>query len=170
MQKVLMLMIISMGLLLTGCSAGVEQSETPQVGRLAPDFTLPNLAGQSVSLSDARGKPVLLNFWASWCNPCRAEIPYIEALNEGWLGQAPPVALLAINVGESPVAVKEFMERNNLSFTVLLDMSQEVALKYNLPGLPTTFLIDEDGVIRDRKVGPFRSVAEIESGLDKIMP
>ena len=156
-------LILTTVLLVAGCS-----SQAPQVGELAPDFQLPNLEGQSISLSDFRGEPVLVNFWASWCGPCIYEMPFIQEVYEEW--SASGLVVLAINKGESLSTAKDFMQSNNYSFPVLLDISQDVALEYNIWGIPTTFFIDRDGIIQATKVGAFSSKAEIEMMLSEIIP
>jgi peroxiredoxin len=156
-------LILTAALLVAGCSA-----QGSQVGELAPDFQLPNLEGQSISLSDFRGKPVLVNFWASWCLPCRYEMPFIQEVYEEW--SASGLVVLAINQGESLSTAKDFMQSGNYSFPVLLDISQHVALEYNIRGIPATFFIDKDGIIQATKVGPFLSKAEIEMRLSEIIP
>ena len=163
-------MLVS-GLVLSGCSSPTPTStpaQGPEMGKLAPDFQLSNLDGQSVSLSDFRGKPVLLNFWASWCGPCRFEMPFIQTIYEEWTGKG--LVVLTVNLQESPARVREFVETLGLSFPVLLATSQDVPLVYNIRSIPTTFFIDRDGVIQDIKIGAFSSVAEIERRLGKIMP
>jgi cytochrome c biogenesis protein CcmG/thiol:disulfide interchange protein DsbE len=155
--------ILTTVLLVAGCSA-----QAPQVGELAPDFQLPNLEGQSISLSDFRGEPVLVNFWASWCLPCRYEMPFIQEVYEEW--SASGLVVLAINKGESLSTAKDFMQSYNLSFPALLDINQDVALEYNIWSIPTTFFIDKDGIIQAIKVGPFLSKADIENSLSKIIP
>ena len=164
--KAVLLIILISGLLITGCSAGTNQK--PVIGKPAPDFQLKNLDGQSISLSDFRGKPVLINFWASWCQPCVYEMPFIQEVFEEWSGQG--LVVLTINIGESSSKAKTFMESHDLSFPVLLDTKQDVAEKYNIRGIPTTFFIDENGIIKRMKIGAFISAAEIENSLSKIMP
>ena len=154
---------------MASCSSP-SPAQSPQVGKLAPDFELPGLDGQAVSLSGLRGKPVLINFWASWCEPCRFEMPFIQEIYEGWTGKTPSLVILTINLGESPSRVERFMERYGLSFPVLLDTSQNVALEYNIRGIPTTFFIDKDGIIQDIKIGAFLNRTEIEMRLSKIIP
>ena len=99
--------MLTLGLLVSGCSAGSELSEA-QVGNLAPDFQLDNLDGKPVALSDLKGKPVLLNFWATWCPPCRDEMPYIQEIYDEWSDEG--LVVLAINYGESASRVKEFVQ------------------------------------------------------------
>jgi len=157
-------MLVS-GLIMPGCSS---PTQSPEIGKLAPDFQLIALNGQIVSLSDFRGKPVLLNFWASWCGPCRFEMPFLQQIYEGWTGGG--LVVLTINLQESPVIVKEFMENFGFSFPVLLAASREVPLAYNIRFIPTTFFIDKNGIIRDIKLGPFASAVEIAEWLSRIMP
>lgn len=169
--KVVLVIILTSGLLISGCSAGSSpegSAQAPQVGKLAPDFQLPNLEGQPISLSHFRGKPVLVNFWATWCPPCRYEMPYIQEVFDEWSGNG--LVVLAINIGESPSTVKDFIQSGNFSFPVLLDTKQDVALKYNVRGIPATFFIDKDGIIQDIRIGAFPNKEAIEKRLSKIIP
>ena len=172
MPRVILPIILTLVLLVTGCSAGSEPPdgksptapvEGTQVGNLAPDFQLQNLDGQAVSLSDFRGKPVLVNFWASWCPPCRSEMPYIQEIYEEWSDKG--LLVLAINIGESSSKAEEFMQSYNLSFTVLLDTKQDVAQRYNITGIPTTFFIDKDGIIQEKVSSAFQNKTQIENRL-----
>ncbi len=167
----ILVFILTDALLITGCSSPStmgDSAQAPQVGKLAPDFQLPSLEGQSISLSDSRGSPVLVNFWASWCGPCRSEMPYIQEIYEGWTGRG--LVILAINLGESHTKVESFMQSYALSFPVLLDTNQDVANNYNIIGIPTTFFIDGYGIIQAIKIGAFSGTAEIEENLSKILP
>ena len=134
---------------------------------LAPDFQLPNLEGQTISLSDLKGKPVLLNFWATWCGPCVSEMPYLQEIYDEWSGKG--LVLLTINGGESSSKVSKFMQNQNLSLPVLLDTKQDVFRRYNIMGIPTTFFIDKDGIIQEKVIGAFPNKAEIEKRLSKIV-
>ncbi len=163
--KVILLIILTL-LIITGCSG--ESNQSPQIGKTAPDFKLDSLDGQSISLSNLRGKPVLINFWATWCSPCRDEMPYIQAVYDEWSDKG--LVVLAINVGESPSQVEKFMESQHLSLLVLLDTKRAAAQEYNIRGIPTTFFIDKDGIIQDKIIGAFRNKAQIETRLSKIMP
>ena len=155
--------ILTTVLLVAGCSA-----QAPRVGELAPDFQFQDVDGQFAFLSDLRGNPVLINFWASWCGPCRYEMPFIQEVYEEW--SASGLVVLAINKGESLSTAKDFMQSYNLSFPALLDINQDVALEYNIRSIPTTFFIDKDGIIQAIKVGPFSSKTEIEMMLSTIIP
>ena len=166
---VLIFSVAFSGVLLSGCtSSGTTSEYGPGIGKLAPDFTLNSLDGQEVSLSGLRGKPVLLNFWATWCGPCRIEMPLLQEIYEKWAGKE--LVLLAVNLHEDPGKVREFVESAGYSFPVLLATGNEVPLSYNIRNIPATFFIDADGVIRDIKIGAFFGVEDIESRLVKIMP
>jgi len=166
MLVIILLSVLTSGLVMTGCISTSTQGV--EVGNLAPDFQLQSLAGQTISLGDLQGKPVLINFWATRCPPCRGEMPYIQEIYEEWSGNG--LVVLAINIGESSSSVEGFMQSNGLSFTVLLDTKQNVAQKYNIQYIPTTFFIDKDGIIQDKVIGAFQNKAQIENRLSKIMP
>jgi peroxiredoxin len=138
-----------------------------QVGNLAPNFQLNNLEGKPVSLGDLRGKPVILNFWATWCQPCVSEMPFLQIVYEEQSAEG--LVLLAINIDGTSSQVKEFLQGHNLSLPVLLDTKQDVAQRYNIQYIPTTFFIDKEGIIQAVKVGAFPSKEAIEGDLDKIM-
>ena len=139
-----------------------------KVGNLAPDFQLQNLEGDPVSLSELRGKPVILNFWATWCSPCVHEMPYLQQVYEEWSGKG--LVLLAINIGATSSKVTEFLQGHSLFLPVLLDTKQDIARRYNIQYIPTTFFIDKDGIIQVVKVGAFPNKEAIETDLSKIMP
>jgi cytochrome c biogenesis protein CcmG/thiol:disulfide interchange protein DsbE len=157
--------ILTLGLLIASCAG--KTSQNPWIDKPAPDFRLPSLDGQAISLTDFKGKPVLINFWATWCGPCRGEMPFIQQVYEEWQGRG--LILLAINIGETPSQVAEFMQSQGLSFPVLVDTEGKVAEKYNIQYIPSTFFIARDGIIQNMKVGAFQSKAEIESSLSKLI-
>ena len=95
-------------------------------------------------------------------------MPFIQEVYKEWSDKG--LVLLAINVGESSSKVEEFMQNHNLSFTVLLDTKQNVARRYNITGIPTTFFIDKDGIIQEKVIGAFRNKTQIENRLSKIIP
>ncbi len=164
-------LILTAGLLVTGCSSASQPDgpgEAPQVGKLAPDFRLSGLDGQSVSLKDFRGRPVLVNFWASWCGPCVYEMPFIEEVYKEWSGKG--LGVLAINIGESRSQALGFVESNRLSFPVLLDRDGKVAEQYNVRNIPTTIFVDKEGIIQVIKIGTFPNKAAIEDNLSKVVP
>jgi len=172
LPKIILVIILASvlvsGLVMAGCSGSSSgPAQGPEIGKLAPDFQLSNLDGQVISLGDFRGQPVLLNFWASWCGPCRYEMPFLQEIFEG--SSDTGLVILAVDLQENPSRVKEFVEEFGLSFPVLLATNQEVPLAYNIRGIPATFFIDKNGIIQDIKIGAFSSPMEIGIRLRKIM-
>ena len=165
LRMVLLVAVMVLGMVIPGCSSNDVSSPAPQEN-LAPDFQLPDLDGQLVTLSDLRGSPVLLNFWATWCGPCRSEMPFIQDISEDEEFSSNGLLILAINIGEDSSTAKRFMVDNGLTFNVLLDTDQKIASEYNIRAIPTTFFIDKDGIIRDVKVGAFSSKASLEKSLN----
>lgn len=128
-------------------SSSQELSESPQEGFLAPHFSLPDLGGTQISLSDYRGKVVLLNFWATWCSPCRREIPSLDRLYQ--LRKDKDFEILAISVDRtSPSKVADFVANYQMSFPVLVNPQGDVGQRYWTRAIPTSFLLDKKGVIR----------------------
>lgn len=118
-------------------------------GVLAPSFALTSLNGEEVKLEDYRGKKVLLNFWATWCPPCKAEMPAMEKLYKKYSGE---FEILSVNLDpENDVA--GFAKKNDLSFPILLDEKQEVQSQYSVISIPTTYMIDEKGIIVNKQIG-----------------
>ena len=155
-------LIITIALMTTNCAS-------TRPGEKAQDFELTNLEGETVSLTDYRGTPVMLNFWASWCGPCRSEMPYFQEVFEDTEWKAVGLEILAVNIGEAPWVAEGFMESNGFTFPVLLDRTGEVADMYNVRKIPATFFIDERGIIRDSDVGAFRSKAHLERRLYELL-
>jgi peroxiredoxin len=121
-------------------------------GQPAPDFTLVDMEGKSHRLSDYRGKVVLLNFWATWCPPCREEIPSMVALNRQMAGR--PFAMLCASIDEGgKPAVQEYYAKSGNSLPTLLDTESSVATLYGTTGVPETYVIDKNGIIQEKAVG-----------------
>lgn len=117
----------------------------------AIDFKLKDLDGKELSLSDLKGKKVFLNFWATWCPPCKAEMPEIEKLYQETKDSN--LVIVAVEIGEPLDTVKPFIDKNKYNFKVLLDPDQSVATKYNITSIPTSYFIDVDGNIVSKIVG-----------------
>jgi cytochrome c biogenesis protein CcmG/thiol:disulfide interchange protein DsbE len=129
-----------------GSSPNARSAAPTPLAEAAPEFTLQTLDGQSVRLSDYRGQVVLLNTWATWCPPCRAEMPDLEAYyrqhgRDGFV-------VLAVNNQESPGTVAAFLGEHDFTFPILLDPEGVVIREYGVLGLPTSFFIDRDGTMR----------------------
>jgi peroxiredoxin len=118
---------------------------------VAPDFSLRGEDGKTYRLSDYRGKVVVLNFWATWCPPCREEMPAMERAHHKVKGGK--IAIIAVNVGEDEDAVFGFTGLYPMSFPLPLDTDGSVTKKYPVPGLPTTYIIDPNGTATHRAVG-----------------
>lgn len=131
----------------------------------AYDFKLQDLSGKNVSLSDFKGKKVFLNFWATWCPPCRGEMPDIEKLYDETKNS--DLVILAINIGEDRDTVQSFLKSNNYNFNVLLDISQSTAGKYNISGIPTSYFINKDGTVSAKKIGAM-SLSEMKSYINAL--
>jgi peroxiredoxin len=127
-----------------------ENRPAPEVGSPAPDFQLDTLSGDAVRLSEFRGKPVLLNFWATWCGPCRLEMPAIESRFEEHKSD---LVVMGINFDEPASDVQTYVKELGLTFTILLDPGGEVQKLYRIRGYPSTYIVDAGGVVRIQHIG-----------------
>jgi len=140
-----------------------HDSVAPFPGYRAPDFALKDLDGNLVRLSDFLGKPVLLNFWATWCPPCRKEIPDLQAFHEQY---GDSVVLLGINWSEEAGDIKAFLSKYDANYTNLIDEWGKFFVLYQLTGLPTSHWIDEKGMVRGIWIGAM-SVDDMVAGFEK---
>jgi len=138
----------------------------PRIDQLAPELNLRTLDGQVVSLSDYKGQPVWISFWASWCPPCRAENPDIEEMYQKYRGEG--LVILAPAIGEDSSTVAGYVKRTDLTFTVGVDETTELAANYRIVGIPTHFFIDRDGVLRVWRIGSM-STKTMEKNIEKII-
>ena len=130
----------------------IATTPRPKVGSPAPEFRLLDMNGRPVALSDFRGKVVLLNFWATWCFPCRVEMPSMEAVYRSFREKG--LEILAISVDEQgPTVTRPFQEEKGLTFPILHDRDYQVGLLYGARSLPMTYAIDRQGIIRQRVFG-----------------
>jgi len=140
--------------------------EMPMLGATAPGFTLTNLQGQPVTLSQFRGRPVIINFWATWCVPCRNEMPAFQQAFE--THRAADLVILAVNFEEDASLVRPFVEELELTFEILYDTQTTVTQSYQVTGLPRTIFVDRQGVIKHIQVGELTEPLLAES-LEKIL-
>ena len=173
----LTLMLIAFALLLgafvaTACSNSnqeVDAVNSPPAakgGRLAPNFLLSDLDGNEIDLSNLRGKTVIVNFWATWCPPCREEMPDIESLYQQYKNQG--VEVIGIGMMENENRVREFVQKGNYSWTFTIDTKGDVARNYRVVAIPTSFFIDSQGIIRSIHRGPMNT-GDIEDNVKKII-
>lgn len=121
-------------------------------GMTAPVFALSNLTGKQISLSDFRGKVLIVNFWASWCPPCIEEMPSLQSLYINLQGR--PFELIAVNIDEKEFEPRNIAKKLGLSFQILLDPLQKTTKQYNLTGVPETYIIDKNGIVSNKIIGP----------------
>jgi thiol-disulfide isomerase/thioredoxin len=155
----LVLMLFVVITVFTGCSG--ESTSDLSIGSKAPDFELYDLDGDVHKLSEYKGSPVFLNFWATWCGPCRGEMPHLEEVYEEWKDNN--LTFFAVNIGESSTDVVSFLDYYGFTMPVLLDSAKTVSRRYGVSGIPTTYFIDEDGIIQNKVVGAFPDRESVES-------
>ena len=155
-SKGFVLVLLLSGFFLVACSE--QQGSQTQLfagaekGQQAPGFTLKDMQGQNVSLVDLKGKVVVLNFWATWCPPCREEMPSMEMLYRKYKDQG--LVILAVNVEKNgPQVVQSFLQRNPYSFPILLDETAEIQDLYRVFRFPETFIIDRQGIVVEKVTG-----------------
>ncbi len=164
-RRILMMIvaIVVVVLSLIGCGS----QSCPELGKPAPDFTLQNTEDKNITLSGLKGQILVINFWATWCGPCQFETPFFQAIHVERANKG--VAVLAIDVQESPAIVKNFVTSKNITFPVLLDTDAQVAQKYCLPNaLPITYFVNGEGILKARKIGAFQSQAELTNMLNAV--
>ena len=147
-------------------AAQAVRDPQPAAGHPAPDFTLTRFdTGTDASLSDWQGKPIVLNFWATWCGPCRAEMPALQAAYDQYGGD---LLVVGVEQGEENTVVGTFLDEFGITFPILLDTQMTVGRDYRILGLPTTFFIDSQGVIRRVHAGQLNS-AILAAGIEEIL-
>lgn len=142
---------------------------SPRQGFAAPDFTLETLEGVPITLSDLRGKAVVVNLWASWCPPCRAEMPALQAAYEADRERGLEIVAIDMTYQDSEEDAQRFAKDFGLTFTIALDRDGTVARQYLLRALPSTFFVGPDGVIRKVVIGGPMSEATIRSTVSEML-
>lgn len=138
---------------LVACLAAAAEPVKPQVGRPAPDFAVTTLGGAPLRLSDLRGKVVFVNLWATWCPPCREEIPSMVRFYEAFRNRG--VEIVAVSEDRDREALEKFVRRHGVTFPVAQDDNKRIYGLYRATGVPETHLIDRQGIIRHSQIGPF---------------
>lgn len=162
LSRTLAFFLILSLLFLIGCSTNSGGSESvgstdnskPKVGlgigNQAPDFTITMDDGKTIKLSELKGQPVFLNFWATWCPPCKKEMPDIQKISK----ESRSVRIIGVNVKENPMQVRSFLNSNGYTFPVGYDTKGDIAALYMATGIPTSYAIDTNGIIRHQIQGP----------------
>lgn len=130
--------------------AANREQQIPQKGQKFPDLVLESLDGDRIAFSSFAGKPIVINFWASWCEPCKEEMPLFEAV---YRQQNADVMVLGVNYNEPANVIRRFIEERQITFPILLDMDGKVAERFQVFGFPTTYFVDGEGVLRAAHVG-----------------
>ena len=162
-SALLVIVLNAVLLIVSGCSTATPTAEpevnadptTPPiglaVGYTAPELTITDLDGQEIRLSELRGKPVLVNFWAVWCGFCRIELPEMQEVYQEHKGDG--FVILAIDVQEDPAQVKAFVDELGLTFPIIVDDTGVTTRAYRVRGLPTSYFIGPDGIILGKQIG-----------------
>ena len=149
-QLILVLILIVFSAAACKTSPDETVRVSPEIGAMAPEFSLTNTAGEEVSLSGHRGQVVLINFWATWCPPCLQEMPGIDARNQQYQDE---LVVLAVNNDEAEARVTAFKEELNLSFEPLLDPGGKTGMLYQVRAFPTSVFVNEHGIIQFVHIG-----------------
>jgi peroxiredoxin len=151
MKKLSFLTILLCGFLLLMVACGPER-RVAEVYKPAPDFTLVDRQGKTWTLSELKGQVVFVNFWATWCPPCREEMPSMQKLHE--MLPKDKFKMLAILNSDDPALADSFAAKNGLTMPILDDQANKVGPKYGLTGMPETFIINKQGVLMEKFIGP----------------
>lgn len=174
-RRVVHIVVLLLGLAWIFASADQAGTSTagripaPQQGFLAPDFELQTITGETVRLSDLRGQAVLVNLWATWCPPCRAEMPAIERVYQEYKAQGFTVLAVDMTYQDSFADIAPFVEKYDLTFPILLEPNGEMARAYQLRSLPSSFFIDREGIIREVVIGGPMAEALLRTRVEEIL-
>lgn len=165
---IMLLILVAIGFILY-VSVAKDGEKVVKVGDKAPLFELKNLEGEKVALSDYKGKGVILNFWGTWCNPCKEEMPDLNRMNKIYHSKG--VEVLTVHVKDSPQQIKQFFSElpEEVELMVALDGSGDVMRAYNANDLPNTYIIDKNGIIKAHHKGQM-SRADIKKYMDMVQP
>jgi cytochrome c biogenesis protein CcmG/thiol:disulfide interchange protein DsbE len=158
LQQVMLLTLV-----LGGCGEA-ERRAPPTAGNPAPQYAAPTLSGDTLALADLQGQAVLLNIWATWCPPCREEMPALEALHRDMADEGLRVVAVSVDSRSAAGDVRQFLDEYGITFTVLHDPDEQVSRTFRTTGVPETYLIDRDGTIVKRWIGKIDAASEAVRG------
>lgn len=165
--RVAILGVLLVALVFALYSSFVKDPNAVKVGKTAPNFSLERLDGGELVLSDLRGKGVVLNFWGTWCEPCKAEMPALQKKYETYKDQG--LEVVGVNIGESPITVEPFIKQYGVGFPIVLDRKSQITKLYRIGPIPTTFFISPEGKVEEIYIGQLNE-ALIASKVEKILP
>jgi len=174
-RRILFLILLAAGFAWILFSADKSGTSTagkipaPQTGFLAPDFALKTLEGETIQLSDLRGQPVLVNLWATWCPPCRAEMQTLETVYNDYKDQGFIVLAVNMTSQDDPQAVLPFVTERGLTYPILLDDKGEIAKAYQMKSLPSSFFINRDGTIYEVVIGGPMAEALLRTRIEEML-
>jgi cytochrome c biogenesis protein CcmG, thiol:disulfide interchange protein DsbE len=142
-----------------GCGAEPDRFRPPAIGDPAPAYGAPTLDGDTITLAQLRGSPIMLNIWATWCPPCRDEMPGLQELHERYGERGLRVVGVSIDSRGSEGEIRQFLQDHGITFTILHDIAEDISQRFRASGVPQTWLIDRRGVIAHRWIGKFDPVA-----------
>lgn len=173
-RRIIYIIILALGFTWTFLSAdktrgSTAQTPAPQKGFHAPDFELETLTGETIKLSDLRGQAVLVNLWATWCPPCRAEMQSIETVYNEYKDQGFTVLAVNMTYQDDPLEIMPFVKEQGLTFPILLDITSEMANAYQLKSLPSSYFINRDGTINEVVIGGPMAEALLRTRIEDIL-
>lgn len=150
-MRVAILCVLLGALIFAVYSSFAKDNKEIKIGTQAPNFSLEQLNTKPLKLSDLKGKGVVLNFWGSWCEPCKAEFPELEKQYQRF--QSEGIEVVGVNISETPLAIQQFVDQYHVSFPILMDRQSEITRLYQIGPIPTTFFIDKDGIVKEQVIG-----------------
>lgn len=149
-------LLAGVGAVSLSAACAPDAARTVEIGAPVPEYRTVSLNGDSVSLDALRGKVVLFNVWATWCHPCRDEIPELRALQAKYQPQGLQLVGVSVDAGGADNAIRAFMKDFEMEYPVWRDPDERVSTRFLVVGVPATFLIDREGILRWRKTGPIQ--------------
>jgi len=165
--RVAILGVLLVALVFALYSSFVKDPNAVKEGKAAPNFSLERLDGGQLALADLRGKGVVLNFWGTWCEPCKKEMPALQKQYEVFKDKG--LEVIGVNIAESPITVEPFVQQFGVEFPILLDRQSQITKLYRIGPIPTTFFISPEGTVKEIFIGQLNE-ATIASKVEKILP